>query len=328
MKVGLAFDGTLSTPEMVEIVRLVEQTGLDSIWMAEDFFYRDSVSTASAFMAHTQRIQVVPFFTAYTRHPVISAMTLAALDEGAGRERLMMALGTGSPLSLRQMGINRERPLTRMREYVEIVRALLDGQRLRYDGTGYRIDGVQLDFKPARPRIPIYLAAMRPRMIELGGQIADGLLLSAGASAPYVRAAADRARRSAQAAGRSQDEVAMASFLIACVTTTVDDDVLEETRLTMGYLLRNPGFKEIIKQTGVSVDQPAFETAYQARDQERIKHMVTSEMLDAFAIVGSSEHYHKRLDEFQQAGLDHAVLLPVGDANAHKAVVEVAEAWR
>jgi len=115
MRVGLCFDGFYSINEMVELARLADGFGMDSIWMSDHLCFRDSVTSAMAFLATTKKIKVVPApLSPYSRHPIISAMSIATLEEFAPG-RVMATPGTGNAAALEEAGMKVTRPLKTMR---------------------------------------------------------------------------------------------------------------------------------------------------------------------------------------------------------------------
>ena len=319
MRLGLAFDGTLPATEMVELARAAEAAGLDSVWVAEDFFYRDAVSVAAACLQATRRIRVACFVSPYTRHPGVVAMTLAALDElGGGRAAAIV--GVGNPLGLGQLGIELSAPLATTEEFVAIVRRLLAGERLDWRGQRFHTRQLALSLKPLRPDVPLYLAAMRPQMMALARRVANGVVLTAGASPEYVRWVRQRLESLPAPGGHRPWE------LVGLVVTQVTDGgpgQAGQARALVGYLLRNRGMAEVIRRTGLPVDQRAFEEAYRRGGIDAVAAMVTDEILDAFAVVGPPQRCRARLQAYLEAGLTLPVLMAAGTAADQRRAIEL-----
>ena len=164
--------------------------------MAEHMGYRDAVAGSMALLAATRSCTVAPSaISIYARHPMIVAMTAATLEE-FGPGRTVVVLATGNPRALGELGLDVAQPLVRMREYVEVLRALYEGTPVTFEGNAFRLTSSVLRVIPQR-RIPIWIAAMGPRMLELAGQVADGVLLSAALSPLYIRHSLDLARAGA-----------------------------------------------------------------------------------------------------------------------------------
>ncbi len=185
MRVGLCFDGFYSINEMVELAGFADEVGMDSIWMSDHLCFRDSLTSAMAFLATTKRITIVPApLSPYTRHPMLSAMAIATMEELAPG-RVAATTGTGNATALQEVGVRVTRPLKTMREYMQVLRAFLGGETVHFHGEVFNINGAIMGFKPSSP-IPIYMTAVKPRMLSLAGEIGDGVLLSAGCAPGYI----------------------------------------------------------------------------------------------------------------------------------------------
>src|SRR5918996_6008157 len=139
MRVGLCFDGFYWIHEMIELARLADETGMESIWMSDHLCFRDSLATSMALLASTGKIKVAPApMSPYSRHPIISAMSIATMEEFAPA-RVIASPGTGNAAALREAGIEAPRPLKTMREDVEILRRLLGGETVNFHGEMFRV---------------------------------------------------------------------------------------------------------------------------------------------------------------------------------------------
>src|SRR5574341_478671 len=155
MRVGLCFDGFYSINEMVELARLADGAGMHSIWMSDHLCFRDSLTSAMAFLATTNRIVVVPApLSPYSRHPMTSAMAIATMDEFAPG-RVWATAGTANAAALAEIGVIVNRPLKTMREYMTILRSFLRGETVKFQGEVFKINGAKMGFAPAA-EIPIY----------------------------------------------------------------------------------------------------------------------------------------------------------------------------
>ena len=188
MRVGLCFDGFYSIQEMIELAQLADDIGMDSIWMSDHLCFRDSMTTSMALLASTNKIKVAAApASPYSRNPIITAMAIATMDEFAPG-RVIGSPGTGNAAALKEAGMESPHPLQTMREYVEILRRYLKGDSVNFQGQMFQIHGAKMGFVPAAP-IKMYITAVRSRMLQLAGEIRDGVLLSAGC-APALRGSA------------------------------------------------------------------------------------------------------------------------------------------
>src|SRR3989304_3585755 len=202
MRVGLCFDGLYSIQEMIWFARLADETGMESIWMSDHLCFRDSLTTSMALLASTKRIKVAPApMSPYSRPPIIPAMSSATMEEFAPG-RVIASPGTGNGAGLKEAGIESPRPLKTMREYVEILRRFLRGESVNFQGEMFTINGAKMGFVPSTP-IKMYLTAVRPRMLQLGGEIGDGVLLAAGCAPGYIEKCVAEIQTGAERAGKS-----------------------------------------------------------------------------------------------------------------------------
>src|SRR5262245_34304658 len=133
---------------MVALARRAEERGFESVWVAETRMTRDGLVPLAAIAQATSRVKVATgIVNVYTRGPVVVAISFAALDEIAPG-RVLMGLGAGSPLVLAPQGVAWEKPVTRLREYCDVVRPLLRGEEVRYDSGFEQLYGAQIHYMP------------------------------------------------------------------------------------------------------------------------------------------------------------------------------------
>jgi 5,10-methylenetetrahydromethanopterin reductase len=322
MRVGLCFDGFYPIQEMIELARLADDTGLDSIWMSDHLCFRDSLTTSMALLAATKQIKVAPApMSPYSRHPIISAMSIATMEEFAPG-RVIACPGTGNAAALKEAGMESPHPLQTMREYVDILRLFLKGETVNYQGKIFKINGAKMGFVPSTP-IKMYLTAVRPRMLQLGGEIGDGVLLSADCAPEYIARCVAETKRGAERGGKSSTAVDVAGF----VTASVSEDrreAIEANKMFLAYVFRNTHHAENIRLGGGKVDQEALAIAVGKRDWEAGKKFISDEVVFAHSVAGTPKECQKQLASFIKGGLDLPVLLPMGSQEARKKVIQMA----
>src|SRR3954452_12708617 len=144
-RVGLAFLGAPRVPEMVRLARKAEASGYESLWIAETRITRDAIVPMTAIATATERVRLgTAILNVYTRNPVVLAITFVSLDEVAPG-RIVMGLGAGSPKVLAPQGQPFTRPLTRLREYVEVLRPLMRGESVSYHGSTVDVEGARIE---------------------------------------------------------------------------------------------------------------------------------------------------------------------------------------
>ncbi|KON30651.1 methylene-tetrahydromethanopterin reductase [miscellaneous Crenarchaeota group-15 archaeon DG-45] len=194
-----------------------ERLGYDNIWITDHFNNRNVYVSLSAIANYTERIKIGPGVTnPYLVHPVMTAQSVASLNEVAPG-RVVCGIGAGDRTTLDMVGVEMKSPLRTVREAVEVIRRQIAREKEGYEGSVFRTSpGARFNFR-MQGRIPIYVGAQGPRMLQLAGAIGDGALINA--SHPEdVREAVSYIRRGAEEAGRQMDEIdvtAYTSFSIA-----------------------------------------------------------------------------------------------------------------
>lgn len=322
MRLGLCFDGFYSINEMVELARLADEAGMESIWMSDHLCFRDALTSAMAFLTTTRRITVVPApLSPYSRHPIISAMALATMEELA-TGRVVATAGTGNAAALEEVGVKVTRPLKTMREYIQVMRSLLSGETVHFHGEIFNINGAKMGFKPFSP-IPIYMTAVKSKMLRLGGEIGDGVLLSAGCAPKYIAQCVGEIRKGAERAGKSMQERDVAGF----ITTSVSEnarEAIEASKTFLAYIFRNKHHAENIRLGGGKVDQESLADRVARRDWEGAKKLISDDVVFAHSVSGTPSECRRRLEEFVHGGLDLPILLPMGTQEARKKIVALA----
>ena len=322
MRVGLCFDGFYSIQEMIELARLADDIGMESIWMSDHLCFRDSLTTSMALLGSTQRIKVAAApMSPYSRSPIITAMSIATLEEFAPG-RVIASPGTGNAAALKEAGIESPHPLRTMREYVEILRRFLKGDTVNFQGQMFQIHGAKMGFVPKTP-IKMYITAVRPRMLQLGGELGEGVLLSGGCSPGYIGQCIGEIAKGAGKVGKSLEDVDVAGFVTAAVSDKAKEAV-EANKLFLAYIFRNAHHSENIRLGGGKVDQEGLAAAVAKRDWEGAKKFIGDEVVYAHSVIGTPADCHTQLESFVKGGLNLPILLPTGTQEARKQVVRMA----
>jgi len=321
MRVGLCFDGFYSIHEMIELARLADESGMESIWMSDHLCFRDSLTSSMALLAATKKIRVAPApMSPYSRHPIISAMSIATMAEFAPG-RVIASPGTGNAAALKEAGIESPRPLKTMREYVDVLRRFLSGETVNFQGEMFRINGAKMGFVPTYP-IKMYITAVRSRMLQLGGEIGDGVLLSAGCAPGYIERCVADIRKGAAKGGKAVAGVDIAGFVTASVAENARE-AIDANKMFLAYIFRNTHHAENIRLGGGAVDQEALAAAVAKRDWEAAKKYISDEVVHAHSVAGTPAECRKQLDAFIKGGLDLPVLLPMGTQEARRRVIQM-----
>jgi 5,10-methylenetetrahydromethanopterin reductase len=324
MNLGLCFDGMRPMAEMVDLARAAEAAGIRSMWMAEHMGYREAVGTCMAVLTATERLAAVPVaISPYSRHALIHAMAGATLAEAAPG-RVKWCLGMGNPMALSEMGIEPRRPVAAHREYVSALRAFWNGDVLHRAGEAVTLRGARMNFHVAVP-IPILIAAMGPKMLELSGEIADGVVFSAGLSHAFMKHSLEAVAAGARKAGRAMDRQEIVGFVITAASRD-RAEAMEAARAILAYLFRSKLIAENVRYTGTRIDLDALADAASRRDWDAAKRHVTDEVIHAYAVAGTVEECRRRLRDYLDVGLTTPVLLVVGEDQNRRLALEIARA--
>jgi 5,10-methylenetetrahydromethanopterin reductase len=334
-RIGLAFSGApLAVPQVVQYAKLAEKKGYDSIWIAEDYFLRDAFCPLSSIASATRRIKLGSgVVNPYTRNSVLIAETIATLDEIA-KGRSILALGTGVIPLVQQMGIKVEKPLQTMRESVEIIRRLLAEEETTYQGSVLQVNKVKFGFnpyfelvgrfKPLRRRIPIYLAAMGPKMLQLAGEIGDGVLFSVGLPPAYVKYAIENLTIGAKRANRSVSEVDIVCY-IACAPLKKNKPAGKVIRGFVAFMISYAS-EEVLKMSNLEPsDALRIREVFEKEGMTEASRLVTDEMIAASGAFDTPDKIIKRIQEYVSYGAKLPVLTPLPPD--YRLAVEIGERY-
>lgn len=304
--------------EGMDHVRYAESRGFEAVWQAESRLVREATVPMAAFAAVTDRIKIGSgVVNNWTRNAALMAATFSTLDDLAPG-RILLGIGAWWDPLASKVGIRRSRPLRAMREYVEVVRRLLAMERVTYHGDFVDVDDVELDIVHGErtPKdVPIYIGATGMRMMELAGEIADGVVLNYMVSPAYNRSALEALGEGASKAGRSLEDLDRPQ-LIVCSLDEDRDAALDRAReLLTQYLGQQP---HIMKASGVD---PTLIAAigkvmtWPAGPEEirRAMRLVPDEAVQMISASGSPEECRAKVREYVEAGCTCPILYPLGD---------------
>jgi 5,10-methylenetetrahydromethanopterin reductase len=308
--------GDASISQMVERVRLAEMSNYAKVWLADERFYREVYSCLAVFAANTSRVALGPCVTdPFTRHPALTAMAIATLDEISGG-RAVLGIGAGVS-GFAELGIERRKPPRAMREMIELVRALLGGGRVDFDGEVISFRDGRLSFKPVRANIPIYVASNGPLGQRMAGSLADAVIMEACGSVDEARALRAEVLRGVERAGRGPNEVKLIARLNACVA--VDGRTARDTlRPHVARLLGRGSLKlATTEQQALTLPATAVAGIGDAPYADGVKPylpllpLVTDRHVDAFTLGGTVEDIVAHAVALRGAGIDSFIIRPL-----------------
>lgn len=319
--IGLGLAARGDADDVIRWARQARDGGLDSIWIHDSYFERDAVTfgsaVASALAQDGEDDGEAGFRVAlgavnpFTRHPVVLAMTGSALDEILPG-RIVMGLGTGLPLRLRQMGIAYEpdAAVERVSQTIDQLRALWAGERLPSATPG--LPPIQPMFPPTH-RIPLVIAAYRQEFVNLAGQKADGYLARPAESMPSLRGILERLRQSAIETGRDPDGIETAGYLLSLVDATRREALNRAKREPFVIYMMSVLSDVSLRRAGFDAElRDRIATAWRAEDYTTAGNLIPDELLDAFMLCGTREDVAaKALAYHRETGLGLPLLQPV-----------------
>jgi len=307
--------------EGMEHARYAEARGFEAVWQAESRLVREATVPMAAFAAVTERIKVGSGVAdCWSRNPARLAATFSTLDDLAPG-RIILGLGAWWDPLARKVGIERARPLTVMREVVTVVRALLHNETVTFDGAYVHLDGVELDYvyQERRPKeVPIYIGATGMQMMELTGEIADGVVLNYLVSPDYNATAMGHLAAGAERSGRSVDDIDRPQ-LVVCSVHEDRATALDMARMMVTqYLGQQP---HIMKASGVP--QPLLDAVGEVftwpathEQVEAASKLVPDEVVQMLTASGTPAEARGRVAEYVAAGCTCPILYPLGEVAA------------
>jgi 5,10-methylenetetrahydromethanopterin reductase len=318
-RVALYLQDAHSLQEGIDLVQYAESKGFEAVWQAESRLVRDAIVPMAAFAATTERIKVGSGVTNnWTRNIGLLAATFLTLDDLAP-DRIICGIGAWWDPLASKVGIDRRKPLSAMRETVEVLRRLLNMERVTFHGEFHHVDDIQLDVVHGRtePRnVPIYIGATGMKMMEMTGEIADGAVLNYLVSPEYNLRAVEALERGAKTAGRSIDDIDRPQLMICSVGEDRKAALDAARKMITQYLGQQP---HLMKASGVS--QELLDDIHQVltwpaseEEIESAMHLVPDDVVQMCTASGSPDEVRAKVREYVDNGATCPILYPLGDA--------------
>ena len=301
----------------LDYVRYAEQRGFEAVWQAESRLVRDAIVPMAAHAAVTEQIKVGSgVINNWTRNIGLLAATYLTLDDLVP-DRIICGIGAWWDPLARNVGIDRKKPLTAMKETVQVMRRLLNMERVTFHGAFINVDGIELDVVHGRrePRnVPIMIGATGDQMMEMTGEIADGVVMNYCVDPEYNQKAIELLARGAKKANRTIDDIDRPQ-LIVCSVDHDHDKAIDSTRgLLTQYLAQQP---HIAKASGVA-DEVVAEIqsilGWPATHEQidRAKHLVPEALIHRITASGTPAEARAKVEEYRKNGCTCPILYPVG----------------
>jgi 5,10-methylenetetrahydromethanopterin reductase len=310
MTFGIEFVPSDPVLKIAHYAKLAEQQGFDNVWITDHYNNRDVYTTLAVLAMNTNSIKLgTGVSNPYTRNAAVTASSIASINEISGG-RAILGLGPGDKATFDAMGISWDKPLTTTRESIAAVRSFCAGEKVNMDGEMVKFSGAKMAFKAGN--IPIYMGAQGPKMLELAGEVADGVLINASHPKDFEVAVKQIASGAAKA-GRDPKEVDVAAY--ACFSIDKDPvKAVNAAKVVVAFIVAgSPDM--VLERHGIdAATKPAIGAAIAKGDFGSLMGgMVTDGMMDAFSICGTPDDCKARINDLLDIGVTQIVAgSPIG----------------
>jgi 5,10-methylenetetrahydromethanopterin reductase len=301
----------------LEYVQYAEKRGFEAVWQAESRLVRDAIVPMAAYAAVTEKLKVGSgVINNWTRNIGLLASTFLTLDDLAP-DRIICGIGAWWDPLAQNVGITRSKPLLAMKETVTVMKRLLAMERVTFHGEFVHVDGIELDVVHGRrePRhVPVFIGATGDKMMEMAGEIAEGVVMNYCVPPEYNYKALDLLAKGAKKSGRTIDDIDRPQ-LVVCSVDLDHDKAIDTTReLLTQYLAQQP---HIAKASGVSMDivekiQSILGWPATHEQIQKAKNLVPDDLIDRITASGTPEEARKKVNEYVKNGCTCPILYPVG----------------
>jgi alkanesulfonate monooxygenase SsuD/methylene tetrahydromethanopterin reductase-like flavin-dependent oxidoreductase (luciferase family) len=293
---------------VLECSKIISKTNVDTIWVPETWGMENfSMLSAISHKTTTQKIGS-SIINIYSRSPAIIAMGSATIDT-LSDGRLILGLGTSSlPLVETFHGYKFEKPVQRMKEYVEIIRLILSGKQVNYTGEIFNLKNFTLLLKPKRESIPIYLAAVNQKMVDLTWSIGDGVIF-------YLRPLNEMKKTITKM--QSKKKINVTCQIITSIAEDSDIAINRAKKTLAFYISVGKIYREFLANNGFKNETLNIFDEFKKSGLKSNHELVTDSMLQSLCISGNPDECKKQLQNFRETGIDLPIIQfnPIGDVS-------------
>ncbi len=308
MRIGCSLGSLLSVNQVLDCSEILSKTNVDTIWIPETWGMENfSMLSAVSNKTITKKIGS-SIINIYSRSPSVIAMgasTVDTLSDG----RLILGLGTSSlPIVETFHGYKFEKPVQRMKEYVKIIKLVLSGKKVNYSGEIFNLKNFTLLTKPKRESIPIYLAAVNKKMVDLAWDIGDGVIF-------YLRPINEMKETITKM--QSKKKIDVTCQIITCVGEDSDVAIKRAKKTLAFYVSIGKVYREFLEKNGFKNETSNIFDEFKKSGLESNHEFVTDSMLQSLCISGTPKECKKQLQKFHETGINSPIIQfnPVGDVS-------------
>ena len=306
MRIACSLGSLLSVNQVLECSEILSKTNVDTIWIPETWGMENfSMLSAASNKTTTQKIGS-SIINIYSRSPAVIAMGAATVDT-LSDGKLILGLGTSSlPIVETFHGYKFEKPVQRMKEYVEIIKLVLSGKQVNYAGKIFDLKNFALLIKPKRESIPIYLAAVNQKMVNLTWSIGDGVIF-------YLRPLNEMKETITKM--QSKKKIDVTCQIITSISEDSDIAIIRAKKTLAFYVSVGKIYREFLAKNGFKNETSNIFDEFKKSELKSNYELVTDSMLQSLCIAGNPDECKKQLQNFRETGIDLPIIQfnPVGD---------------
>ena len=301
----------ISDEDLITLAKQADTSGYHSFWTGESWG-RDAFTVLTMVACHTENLRLgTGIVTTYSRTPALIAQTVASLDI-LSKGRAILGLGNSGKVVVEGWhGVPFDSPLARTREFIEIIRKALSGSRVDHQGRFYQMERFRMISPPVQERVPIYMASLGPKNLELTGEHADGCL-PVWVNRERFPELREQIGIGATKSGRNASDVTIAPYIF-CYTADGPEDLAHGEQLLrahMAYYVGGMGtfYFDSVSRAGFNSEAQAIKEAWASGNRERAAKSVSDRMLESIVVLGNAQQCRDQINGFRKAGVDLPII--------------------
>ena len=297
--------------DLIAVAQAADRLGYESFWTGESWG-RDAFTVLTMLACNTEHTGLgTGIVTVYSRTPGLIAQSIASLDRISGG-RAILGLGSSGRIVIEDWhGVEFDHPVARTAEYIDIIRMALSGERVNYEGRFYNLQRFRMGVQPMQERIPIYVASLGPRNLELTGRMADGWL-PIWTHREKLPAIGEPLAKAAEAAGRSASQITTAPQILSCASDDEETvgDAVKQAKSHMAFYVGGMGqyYYDLFCRYGYQDECDALRRAWREGDRGKAAEAITDEMVDNITAIGTPAECRAKMQRFRTNGVDMPIV--------------------